>query len=364
VLCRSVGKFAIVSNVASLHGIIWKNDASNIWVTQAVSPTFPVRIMEPSAQLQADRPPTTLSPVPDLHNGAINVFNSQVGLLGLKINATPVPPSTTEINFQNFGLHISGTTPRVAMQLCQLPHAGITTDGWAYVREVYLPDLLFCNAPLLIINSFVHKSSHVGVLPDGLTFFGARGVDSLVRQTVFLEVNTIQFRDLFDIFDAFSLPNLILNQVQILNSTVLAPVGHNAPSYDGIRWTGTFLRMINCDISRFPADLPGSPGSALLVKGNNSTVILTHVTGSGYGRFGVEIIDGGNVQVDDAVLPYPPNPPTTINGGLGDTSVGSVGVTPWAAVAVPYVLGPPAAGQNVADYSGPLAQGCRLWRAS
>lgn len=349
-----VGKFAISSSgVASDHGIIWQNDAQNIWVTQAKLPVFPLRIMEPSAQLQADRPATPLGPVPDLHNGAINVFNSQIGLLGLKINATPTIPNPTGIDFRNFGLHISGVTPRVVMQLCQLPHCGITTDGWAYARQSYLPDLLFCNAPLLIINSFVYKSSHVGGLPYGLTFFGARGVDSLIRQTVFLEVNTIQFRDLFDIFDTFSLPNLILNQVQILNSTPMVTLGHNDESNAGIGWTGTFLRMLNCDISRTVPSV-SAPGSALFVKGNSAHVTLIHVTGTGYGRYGVEIVDGGNVEVADV------NPllQTTLKGVLGDTSVGSVGLTAWPAAVYPAV------GSNVPDYTSPLAQGARLWRKS
>ena len=350
-----VGKFWINNSVGPHNAVIWKNTNDTVWLTQAFPPVYPVRIMETSANLYADRAETPLAPVPDLHYGAVNVFNSQVALLGLKINATPTVPNPTTIDFQNFGLHISGTTPRVSMQLCDLKAVGVTTDGWGYVRICYLPQALFLNAPLLIINSLLHRSMDAGGPTNypgpGLTFFGARGVDSLIRQTVFLETNTLMFRDLFDVFAEFTVPNLLLVACKFMNQTGSLALGHNAGNSDGIHFIGSLLRMINCDVSR---DDGGLGGSAIVVKGNCAQAYLTHVTGTGYARYGCEIQDSANVVVEDTTFGA-----TNVTGTIGNTKVGSIaGPTAWPAVNYP------AAGSNVPDYAGADAQGCRLWKAS
>ena len=363
-----VGKFWINNSVGPLNAVIWKNDTEHVWLTQSApltGPIYPARIMEPSANLYADRAQTPLAPVPDLHYGAVNVFNAQVALLGLKINATPTVPSPTDLNFQNFGLHISGTTPRVSMQLCDLKAVGVTTDGWGYVRICYLPQALFLNAPLLIINSLIHRSMDAGNGTNGigLTFFGARGVDSLCRQTVFLKCNTLMFRDLFDTFAAATVPNLLLVQCQFMNQTGSLPLGKNAQNFDGIRFVGSFLRMIHCDVSRDDGQLGGS---AIVAQGNCTQVSLMNVTGKGYARFGCEVIDGANVEVNDLGLGA-----TNVTGAMGDVCVGSVPPLPgtgngWALVANVYPPPPAVVPPNssVVDYGGANAQGCRLWRAS
>ena len=346
-----VGKFAIGAGVATQHSVIWQNTNDTIFLTRTSTPTFPIQIMEPSAQLQADKRPAGFGPFNGLQDGAINVWNTQMALLGLKVNATPAPIGPVT-DFANWGLHISGDTPAVVLQLCDLPGAGITTAEWTRTRQCYLPGLLFAMAPNLFTQCFINRSFDPGGLPPGagVTVWGGRGGDSLFRQVVIKETVPLHYRDLFDIFASSSIAVLELINVQILDTLPELPPGDDFPINDGVLWNGVVGRMERVNISRSVPPLFGPPGSALKVKGNAAYMRLRSVTGTGYGEVGCEVVDGGNVEVDDAG-----SPPTTLTGALGDVLVGSLGVLPWPA---PY----PAA--NYADYVSPLAQGARLWRKS
>ena len=345
-----VGKFAIGAGTASEHSVIWKNTADTIFITRTGMPTFPIQIMKHSAQLQADKRPAGFGQFNGLQDGAINVWNTQVALLGLKVNATPAPINPLAPDFANWGLHISGDTPAVVLQLCDLPGAGITTAQWTRTRQCYLPGLLFAMAPNLITQCFIDRSFNPGGLPPGggVTVWGARGADSLFRQTVIKETTPLHFRDLFDVFASGSIGTLELNNVQILDTLPELPPGDDFPINDGVLWNGVIARFEKVNISRTVPPIFGPPGSAIKVKGNGAYLRLHSVTGSGYGEVGCKVVDGGNVEVDDGG-----DPPTTLNGALGDVLVGSLGVLPWPA---PY----PA--DNYADYTSLAAQGARLWR--
>jgi len=347
-----VGKFAIGAGGPTESSVIWQNTADTIFLTRTSTPTLPIRIMETSAQLQADKIPAGFGPFEGIQSGAINVWNTQVALLGLKINATPAPINPIAPDFANWGLHISGTTPPVSLQLCDLPGAGITTSAWTRCRQCYFPQLLFGMAPNLFTQSFINRSMDPGGIPPGagVSVWGARGLDSLFRQTVLKETVPLHFRDLFDQFASGSIGTLELQNVQILDTLPELPPGPDFPINDGILWNGSIAFLDHVNISRSVPPLFGPPGSAIKVKGNGAYMRLRSVTGTGYGEFGCEVVDGGNVEVDDVG-----GPATTISGAIGAVSVGSLGVQPWPA---PY----PAA--NYADYTSPLAQGARLWKTT
>lgn len=340
------GKFAISAGLGTEHSVIWDNTADTIFLTRDSAPTFPVQIMECSAELQAGKDPN------DLHRAAVNIRNSQIALGGIKVSST----SAAAGPFGAWGLQVAGNMPPASLQLCHLIGAGFNGTSWVRTRQCYLQNQLFYTAPLAITQSFIDGAMEV-VPTSGLfvTMWGARGLDSMIKQTVVRKTGPIHMRDLFDTFSSAPVGLLMLQHVQVLDTVVeIPPPGEDLGSMDGILWTGGHLQLWGVDISRTATDPDFNTGTALRVRGNDSQVTMRGVTGTGY-LLGASFEDGAVGKIDDV---GGGGTATTLTGSSGDQKVGSQAIDVWPAAAYP------AAGANLLDYSGSDAQGSRLWRKS
>ena len=345
------GKFAIGAGLATNHSVIWDNGVDWIEITRTGTPLFPIRVMEPSARFEAFKNPA------HLHLAAVNILNSQMALLGIGVRSTDAGAPG---QFSQWGFQAGGTQPPTSLQLCDLRGAGFVQDAWCRVRMCYCPDILFASAPNLIIQSFIHRSMQNTTGNDAtrVTVWFGRGIDSLIRQSVIEGTTPLHYRDAFDNFNSLPVPALELQSVQILNTIPEFPAsvggpGDEGPISDGLFWTGVRGILLGVDISRTDGALGSSP---IVVKGNHSTLTLKAVTGTGYANTGCVVVDGGNVEVDDAGGAVP----TSVVGLNGFAfQSGSLPPEPTWPVAV-Y----PAAGSNFPDYVSLLAQGTRVWRSS
>jgi hypothetical protein len=335
------GKFAVGAGLATEHSVIWDNGVDWIDITINSSPTYPVEIMECSAELQATKDPG------DLHRAAVNIKNSTVGLLGIKVSSL----SAAAGSFGNWGLQTAGPLP-ISVQLCDIRGAGFVTTEWTRARNCYLPESLFLDAPLLLTGCYLDGS--VEIVPAGprVTVWGARGIDSLFRKTVIEGCTTMRFRDLFDTHESGSVPLVQMNFCQILNPLADFPPVLGVVE-DGIYWTGAQLRLLGVDITRDAGDPLLGNGAAIRCKGNNALVVLRSVTGTGF-ALGCAVEDGGNAEQDDA-------------GGVV-TDIGSaVGANSFQSGSLPIEATWPVGVypvSNFPDYAAPAAQGTRVWKRS
>jgi len=336
------GKFAIGAGLATEHSVIWDNGADWIDITATVVPTFPVTIMECSAELQAAKDSA------DLHRAAVNIKNTPVALLGIKVRST----SAAAGPLGGWGLQTAGPLP-ISLQLCHIDGAGFVTTEWTRARQCYLPNALFLCAPNLLTQCYVHRSMEVVPTGPRVTVWGARGVDLLFRKTVIEGCATIRFRDLFDTHLSGPVPMVLFNNCQILD-----PLDDFPPVLgtvqDGIYWTGSQLRLIGVDITRTAGDPSLNLGNAIRCKGNGAYVLLQSVTETGF-DLGVLAENGGYVEVDDA-------------GGSASVMTGTTGAFKSGSLAVAATLPAanyPAAGSAFPDFLDALvSQGTRVWRTS
>jgi len=326
-----VGKFCISAGSPTEHSVIWQNTATEIWLTTPTTPTFPLAIMECSAGFEAQKDPA------DLHRAAVNVTNTQVSLGGIKVRSL----SAGAGNFGGWSLQIAGNTPPTSIQLCDIQGGGFEGISWVRTRQCYLKDTLFLMAPLVATQTFYDGS--IEVVPAGprITVWGARGLDSMLKQSVVKGTTPVHFRDLFDNFRSGVVGILELLNVQILDTVVEFPPADFAGD-DGIYWTGGRLYLTNVDISR---SAPGT-GNALTVNGNGAWAELSNVSGTNY-ALGCDTQDGGLVVLRGTV---------TLTGTAGNVKVGSTAVAVWPAANYP------AAGSNYLDLAGAAAQGSRVVR--
>jgi hypothetical protein len=326
-----VGKFCISAGSPTEHSVIWKNTATEIWLTTPTTPTFPLTIMECSAGFEARKDPN------DLHRAAVNITNTQVMLGGIKVRSL----SAGAGNFGGWSLQIAGNTPPTSIQLCDIKGGGLEGISWVRTRQCYLKDTLFLMAPLVATQTFFDGS--IEVVPAGprITVWGARGLDSMLKQSVVKGTTPVHFRDLFDNFRSGVVGILELLNVQILDTVVEFPPADFAAN-DGIYWTGGRLYLTNVDISR---SAPGT-GNALTVNGNGAWAELSNVSGSNY-ALGCDTQDGGLVVLRG---------PVSLTGTAGNVKVGSTAVAVWPAAIYP------AAGSNYLDLAGAAAQGARVVR--
>lgn len=211
------GKFAIGAGLAPEHCVIWENGVDYIDITHTSAPTFPIEIMECSAHIQATKD------VGDLHRAAVNMKNTAMALLGMKVSSL----SGGDAPFGGWGLQVAGPLTN-SLQLCDISGVGLETAEWTRVRNCYLPDSLFMDAPLLLTSSYLDKSILVTPAGPRTTVWGARGIDSLMRRCVIEGCSTMRFRDLFDTHESGSMPLLQLNFCQILNPILDFPPVPNA----------------------------------------------------------------------------------------------------------------------------------------
>jgi hypothetical protein len=336
------GKFAISEGLATQHSVIWANGVDWIDITTTGTPTFPVTIMECSAHLKATKD------VGDLHRAAINIKNSTLGLLGIKISSL----SAAAGSFGGWGFQSAGPLP-ASVQLCDIKGAGFVNTEWVRARNCYLPEPLFLNAPLLLIGCYLDKSNEIVPAGPRTTVWGARGMDSLFRRTVIEACTTIRFRDLFDAHESGSVPLVQMTSCQILNPLADFPPIPGIVIEDGIYWTGAQLRFSGVDITREPADPLFGVGNAILVNGNGALAVLRGVTGTGF-DLGCKVENGGNATQDDAGGDV-----TTIGATVGTRSFQSGGTAveaTWPAAAYPAA--------NYPDYAALDAQGTRVWKRS
>ena len=341
------GKFAIGAGLATEHSVIWENGTDWIDITATAVPTYPITIMDCSAHLTADKDAS------DLHRAAINIKNSAIGLMGIKVSSTGTGTGGVS-TFSNWGLQTSGTYP-VSLQLCEIDGAGFLTKEWTRARQCYLPNALFMMAPNLLNQCYMYRSMEV--VPSGprVTVWGARGADSMFRKTVIEACTTIRFRDLFDTHESGPVNYVQMNYVQILNPIEDFPdiLGH---VQDGIYWTGMQLRLLGVDITRTAADPLFNAGNAITVKGNGAWVTMQGVTGTGF-DLGASVVDGGYVEQDDRG-----GTATTLGKTVGARSFKSGGLAinaAWPAVTYPTVA------SAFPDFADALtSQGTRVWRKS
>ena len=349
------GKFVIGAGLATEHCVVWDNTADTIYITKTSVPTFPIRIMECSAELQATKDPARL------HRGAVNLINSMAVLGGLKITST-LPPDGA---FANWGLQVGGTTPPVGLMLCDLPGCGLVGESWIRARACYLPGILFAMAPLSWTSCFVNESIVVGGTTQ-LTVWGARGLDSLIKSCVIRRTTPLFFRDLFDQFNGGTVGLLDVMNTQFIdmlpNFTPPTANDMEGPVNSAIYWTGGQLYLMGVDIANTSAVAPlaGATNAAITVTGNGSDLHLRSVTSSGnlYPGVGVSAVDGGYCEQND--VPYQPGvpvgPPTTVVGTLGAFKSGNLAIqAAWPATTFP------AAGSNFSDF---ITQGTRVFRVS
>lgn len=332
------GKFAVGAGLGNNHGVIWDNTSDTIYVTRTAAPTLPIRIMECSAHLQGPRD------ADNLHTAALNITNSPVSLLGIKVSSDGSDPG----QFGMWGLQTAGPQT-VSLQLCDLPGAGFETLAWTRVRACYLPNVLFLMAPNLIIESYIHRSIEVVSAGPRASVWGARGMDSLLRKTVVEGTVPIHFRDLFDNFHSGSIGMLQLQNVQILDPIAEFPPGMEGAHEHGLLWTGGVAILSSVDIRRTSA----GNGSAIYARGPGARVVLRGVTGANF-NIGVTADDGAHVEQHD-------------DGGTATALVGTTGAFKCGSIAAeaawPSVVYP-ATGGNFADFSGEDATGSRIWRRS
>ena len=338
------GKLAIGAGLASEHSVIFANGVDWIDITATVVPTYPITIMEQSAELEATKD------VADLHRAAVNIKNTPVALLGIKVSSLSAAAGT----FGGWGLQTTGSYT-VSIQLCHIDGAGFLTQEWTRVRQSYLPNALFLCAPNLFTQCYIHRSMEVVPTGPRVTVWGARGVDSLFRKTVIEGCTTIRYRDLFDTHESGPVPMLQLNYVQILD-----PLDDFPPVLgtvqDGIYWTGSQLRLIGVDITRTATDPSLNLGNAIRCKGNGAYVLLRGVTGTGF-DLGVLAEDGGYVEQDDGA-----GAATTLGKTVGARSFKSGSLAIQAAW--PAVTFPTAASAFPDFLDALLSQGTRIWRTS
>jgi hypothetical protein len=368
------GKFLISAGAATEHTVIWDNIGDTLYLCCTTAPTSPCLIMEAGAHLQAGKDPN------NLHRGAVNILNSQVVLGGIKVSSSDGPDGA----FSNWGLQVGGTTPPESLMLCDLPGAGLTAESWVRTRACYLPGVLFLMAPLSMTNTFLNGSFNTGI-PSSvaatllITVWGCRGLDSMIRRCVIKGVTPIFMRDLFDQGNGGTVGILDIDHTQFIDMLTQQPgsgigtdpvparigMGVNptwgdmdGPINSAIYWTGGNCYLQGVDIKNTAARgaVAGSDGSAIVARGNNSTIQLRSVTSSGnlFPNVGAQAVDGGFIQVNDTPtqLAVTPGPATSIVGTLGAYKSGGV-----AAVALWNV-----GAFNIPDYTGGAAQGTRVFR--
>jgi len=326
-----VGKFCISSGSPTEHSVIWKNTATEIWLTTTTTPTLPLTIMECSAGFEAAKDPA------DLHRAAVNVTNTQVSLGGLKIRSL----SAAAGNFGGWSLQVAGNTPPTSVQLCDIKGAGFEGISWVRSRQNHLQDSLFMMAPIAATQTFFDGS--IEVVPSGprITVWGARGLDNMFKQCVLLATTPLHFRDLFDNFRSGVVGILEMSNSQILDTIDEFPPADYAGN-DGIYWTGGRLYLSSVDISRSAA----GTGNALTVNGNGAWAELNNVTGDNY-DVGCAVEDGGLVVIKGTV---------TLTGVTDELTVGpTLGLT-WPASVYPAAL------SNITDWGAAASQGARVYR--
>lgn len=369
------GKFLIGAGPSTEHCVICYNTADTLYLTKvmafpppALTPTFPMtyplEIMECSAHLQAGKDPTRL------HRGAVNLINSSAVLGGLKISSTELPDGA----FSNWGLQVGGTVPSTALMLCDLPGCGLVGESWIRLRACYLPGLLFAMAPLSWNSVFVDESIVVGGTTQ-LTVWGARGLDSFIKNSVIRRTTPLFFRDLFDQFNGGAVGLLdVQNTLFVDMLPNFAPPTANdmdGPINSAIYWTGGQLYLMRVDFKNTSLDPLISPAivpilnatnAVITVAGNGSHAQLRSVTSSGvsvYPGVGAAAIDGGFIVQNDvpnaSAFFVPVGPATTVAGTAGAFQSGS------NAIAATWAAGLPAPGAADPDF---VDQGTRISRKS
>ncbi len=323
------GKFLIGAGTATEHSVIWENTADRIFLTRkmpgGMNPplTFPAQIMECSAQFHGPRD------THEIHEASINMLNTQMGLLGIKVfgdgDPAPVQP------FPFWGLQVGGTTPPTTLQLCQLVVPGFTAESWVRARQCYMQETCFLTTVLLLTQCYLFKSAEpVVVGPPGTrtTFWNARGLDNLIRQSVIERMQTINFRDVFDLFGFESVPALVIDSSKILDPQQDLFIGFRD---EAIIWAGAQLRLTHVDIRRSAPIAPSPTDNPIsIVEGNSADVVLTSVSpaavDSNFSGIGVVNGDGGHVRVNDMG-----GPTTTIAGTTGVFKTGGLATNPGPA---------------------------------
>lgn len=324
-----VGKFLISSGPPTEHCVIWQNTATEIWLTTKTTPIFPLTIMECSAGFQATKDPD------DLHRAAVNVTNTQVSLGGLKIRSLSAAAGA----FGGWSLQVAGNTPPTSVQLCDIQGAGFEGIAWVRSRQNYLKDSLFMMAPLASTQTFYDGSMEVVPAGPRITVWGARGLDSMLKQCVLRGTTPLHFRDLFDNFRSGVVGILEVSNTQILDTIEEFPNAAGADD-DGIYWTGGRLYLSGVDISRSAA----GTGNAVTVNGNGAWAELNNVSGDNY-DVGCAVEDGGLVIVRGIV---------TLTGITEELIVGPMTGLTWPGGNYPAV--------NITDWGAPDSQGARVYR--
>lgn len=278
-----------------------------------LAPGEEVQILEPSATLQA--PPAA--------------------------NDTKNPMEFSDLGAINFqGIHFT----------CTIPNAGFSSIGLAGVSDPFfelcvLDEIELVGSGALQVGMigttihgflasfdsrlFISQSLLDGVgTSSGFPFFDLDMGGALFTQTVFDGCAPIGTSD------AFGIPNFHPETILMEECLIKNALG------DAI----SIISPTRLDL--FVVEIDGSLGNAINVDGP-CKMILTDVTGSGNGGYGVIADDGAHVQVDAA---------TTVTGTLGDTKSGSLGMTTYAQVAAGLAFDIP---NNAA--SAQVATGTRIF---
>lgn len=344
------GKFLIGAGTASEHSVIWDNTVDTIFLTRkmpgsggfAPAPlTFPAQIMECSVHLHGPRDSG------EIHEAAINMNNTQMALLGIRVSGDGDPTPT--FPFPDWGLQVGGTTPPTTLQLCQLIVPGLTAESWVRVRQCYMEKTCFMTTPVLLTQCYLFQSAPLVVAPVSTTFWNTRGLGgNLIRQCVLDNMQTLNFRDVFDLFGFELVPSLVIQDTKILDPQPDFAIGFRN---EAIIWAGSQLRLINVDIRRTTA-APGGPTDNPLTiiqgNGNSAQVTLTSVgpaaVDSNFGNVGVLNQDGGHVFRNDGI-----GAATTLAGTAGAYQTGSIApVGAW-----------PVGTFSELDVAGPAPEGSR-----
>jgi hypothetical protein len=259
------GLFAFGANALFQHAVIYDNTATSISITANIVPTFPVSIMEPSAELQGNVTQAGFA------RGAVTSIDPD----SLSICGTRIVDLAGDTGMCQFG----GT---IWYQSCDLPLGDFNTpvrqlgfgscnlDNCNFAGQTYINNCRIFNCGVVLLQEWFLRSAD-----EGLSLFGGTVVDACstikVTETTGVDTNGFCWGGV-----------LSMSNVLIRDS-----VG------DAIYWPGGGATIVNSTIN-------DASGNAFTGRGG-LLALLDNVTGAGNGGVGIRSLDGAQIEITGTV---------------------------------------------------------------